>query len=68
MREPQIVESIADQLLRKVQESGEKRVNHLYLAPGELAELDPASVQQTGKTKQRYARGTDTIAHPSYHC
>ena len=45
MRELQIVESILDQLLRHVQASGEKRVNHLYLTLGELSELDPASIQ-----------------------
>lgn len=49
MRELQIVESIVDQLLRQVQEPGEKRVYHLYLALGELAELDPASVQTNWK-------------------
>ena len=44
-RELQIIESIFDQLLCQIQERGEKRVHHLYLASGERSELDPASIQ-----------------------
>lgn len=53
--ELQIVESIFDQLLRRVQESGERRVNHLYLALSELAEFNPASIQTHWK---KHSKGT----------
>ena len=43
MRELQIIQSIFDQVLRKVQEDGENRVIRLVL--GELSELGPASIQ-----------------------
>jgi hydrogenase nickel insertion protein HypA len=49
MRELQDVQSIFDQVLRQIQESGERKVNHLPLTLSELSELDPASIQTTWK-------------------
>ena len=46
MRELQIIQSIFDQVLRKVQEREEKRAIHLHLALDELSELDPPSIQR----------------------
>jgi hypothetical protein len=40
MRGLQIVQSIFDQVLYRVQKKGEKEGGHLYLAFGELSELD----------------------------
>lgn len=45
MRELQIIHSIFDQVLRKVQEDGDNRVTRLQLALGELSELNPVSIQ-----------------------
>jgi hydrogenase nickel insertion protein HypA len=45
MRELQIIHSIFDQVLRKVQEDGDKRVTRLQLALGALSELNPVSIQ-----------------------
>ena len=45
MRELQIIQSVFDQVLRKVQGDGENRVNRLHLVLGELSELNPISVQ-----------------------
>jgi hypothetical protein len=59
MRELQIVECIFDQLLRQGQESGEKRVHHLHLAPVEFSELDQVLFKHTGKnTAKAHVRNT----------
>ena len=57
MRELQIVESIVDQIFRQVQESGDKRVNHLQLALDEPSKLDQSPFQahwkSTAKVRSR---------------
>ena len=46
MRELQIIQSILEQVLRKVQEGEENRVTRLQLVLGELSELDLPSIQR----------------------
>jgi hydrogenase nickel incorporation protein HypA/HybF len=45
MRELQIIRSIVDQVLRSVQENGQKRATRVHMALGELSDLDPVSIQ-----------------------
>jgi Zn finger protein HypA/HybF involved in hydrogenase expression len=45
MRELQIVQSIFDQLLRQIHESGERKVNRLQLTLGGLSDFDRTSIQ-----------------------
>ena len=46
MRERQVTQSILTKALLKARESNAKRITIVHLAIGEIAELDPASIQE----------------------